>query len=232
MKYFICLCLFIVGSSPISLSQTTSSGSVTGSISGRVLDSEGDVIPDADILVVGSSSSSTNKARGAANHTGSYKIEGLKMGDYVIYPYKISAGYQLGSNTFFADDPARFRLGDSQPDQTLDIRTPPRAAEVKCLIRNSSTMTALANINVWLCRTDDPTRAGQITTEQDGHFEHAVPASVPISIFVDAQGFQPQLIKNLVFLPLEAKEITVDLVPRLNTTKPDIKGYCHFPWQQ
>jgi hypothetical protein len=212
-----------------SASPTASS---VGYISGRILSVQGDAVPSADILVVGSSSSSTPKARATADSQGRFKVDGLAFGEYVIYPYKLSESYALSVNSFFADDPERFILDSSHPSVARDLRMQPKSGKLKVSVRNAVTKAPIPNADLWLCRTAEPTRAGQLSTGPDGTSEHTVPSNVAVSMFADPPGFEPRLESNIVVGPLKVREIQMDLVPTESPSKVKVNGQCHFPWQQ
>jgi hypothetical protein len=101
-----------------------------GTISGVLLNYNGQPASGYTVYVVGTSPTSTAQSRTQTDEKGAFTVEGLKLGGYVLDPYQEGANsrYMGGASMFYDPTPVRVNLSESElyKQLTLHLGSPNR----------------------------------------------------------------------------------------------------------
>jgi hypothetical protein len=203
----------------------------TGSISGQILDEQGNPKGDVMIFIEGTSPSSTYRLRAKTDDSGQFRAAPLKFGSYVIYPFKEEELYMLPGSTFVTLTPERAELSRQAKDVEVLLRLLPPGGWLLLKVRSATTRQPIVGASIMLCHTDDVTRAAQTKSDPpDGELKYLIPSSTDISALVEAEGFQAVQIPHLIVAPRGTKEVVVNLLPvssgAMSYLNPE--AVCHF----
>lgn len=179
------------------------------SVVGCVVTSNGMPAPNISILLKGVYPPATHRKDAETDAYGSYHIDHLAPGQYVIFPYDAGYDYPIRSGTFFSVSPDRFTLRPGERlSKTLVLPPPAGIISGLALDMNGS---PLVKASIVLCHDEAPKRAAEISTDQNGAFEYIAPSGEYISILVTAESGIARQINHIILKPREHKMLTISL---------------------
>src|ERR1700691_3186114 len=98
----------------------------------------GQAMSGMTVLVMPASNSASPKSRTMTDDAGKYTIEGLKPGDYAIYPFNETTQYPLRADMFLSKSPDRITVNNSQTTVNKDLVLPSEAATVHGNVLNDA----------------------------------------------------------------------------------------------
>lgn len=190
-----------------------------GSITGRVVDSEGQPVVGALVYASRVHSPLGMLPTTVTDREGTFSFSELRFEAYTVYASKEEEGYPVYS-PFYAVDPTDSTAGGmtsamvtiykQQPAADIVIAVGPRMAKFTGNIKDASGKPVGAEIT--LCRLDMPNScvtAGS-NKEEDGAFEFLAPP-VPYTVEVYASGYEQKRINALPLPGGETKKLDFSL---------------------
>ena len=158
---------------------------------------------------------------------GKFTAEGLRPGDYDLYPQKESDGFSLLWVGWLgqAELPklVRVTVPATGPCRHVTVNMGPRAAWMTVNAIDGSTQEQLSDIEVTFMNTEHVRQGGSVYLKEPR--EVAVPSHARFSVQVRAPGYHPsQPVRIDPLVPGEKKNLTVPLQRELNSAPPEGSG--------
>ena len=145
---------------------------------------------------------------------GHYILQGLRPGDYVIYPYNPAKAYPFTGNTFQSLSPRRVTVPAAEGDVVTDLTLPAKAGLLTLLVIDENSRKPVADASVILCHSNSVRRSARIGTDATGSSFYYVPSGEPISVLIQGAAYEAEQRANIILKPEESRKLVVEVVAR------------------
>ena len=192
-------------------------GSHAGAIEGRVLDANGQPVPEAKIFILKSDFTTGKIPTASTDKEGVFSVKGLAPGVYTISVSKEEDGYANTDLPFYSVGlmtAPQVSVNERQTTTEVVVQLGPKAAKLVGRVVNAVTNKLIESqdVQITLRRIDNPEYSYTTGPDVNGNFTILVPP-VPFTIEVSAPGYEKRHLGSLHLRQEQIERLGITLRP-------------------
>lgn len=195
----------------------------SGSVTGRVLNAEGQPVADAEVYADSTLSPMGKRPSARTDEHGVFLIRDLRSGTYTVSASKEADGYPSNDSSLYSDGfvatAQEVAVYEQQKTSDVIVNLTRKAAKLKGKIVDDISGEPIEEIQLTLCRSDAPDKClstGGNIEDLKGAFELLTP-STPFTLEVSAPGYKIRRYR------IDATRLRTDTPEELNVALRRIK---------